>query len=399
MAIRIHGTFGSWVLPQGASVLGRGTTCDVRIDDPRLSRNHARFVVDGHELRVEELASRNGVLINGVRIAGVTSLSHGQVVVCGPVVLMVSIDQTQPHPRKPEGAQDPTTRRTSGRGDTEAMLTAVPPPAPVSSGSRGIDPAIFAAVSSGETPLDQSRQSALQPAAMPGSLTSPLEAVRPDPHAPRPTRRSPSTSSLEAASFAPSSSGALEMPTPTRAGAADRLFAGLVDGLAATGAVGCGGIIALIALAAALAVAGATVSAEVPRLAPGGPAGFLAVLGALLHPAGLSAGLSAAQLAAASQPAAALTLVLGAAVAAMAAVAGLLLVLVVPTVAHGSPRMHRHRGLVIARIADGLPLGYGQALLRWLLAALLWPLAIPAALLQRRALHDRLSGCVVRRVR
>lgn len=402
MAVRIHGTFGSWVLPQGASVLGRGSTCDVRIDDPRLSRTHARFTVSGHTLRVEELGSRNGVLVDGHRIQGMVELHHGQVVVCGPVVLMVSIDETQPHPRAPQGGQDPATRRTSGKGDTEAMLAAVTAPEPPASGGRGIDPAIFAAVSSGsgEFATDPARASALQPAPMPGSITSPLEAVRPQPHAPRPqTRRSPSTASLEAAAFAPSASGALEMPTPTRPAAYDRLSAGLLDGAAAVGSASIGLFIAVLVLAGALAVAGAGISDGVPRVGAGGPAGFPAILGAVLNLHGLSAGLAAAPLAASASPAAGLLLVLGAALAAMATVAGPLLVLVVPTVLRGAPAMHRRCGLAVVRTADGTAPGYAQALLRWLLAALLWPLAIPMALLQRRSPHDTLSGCTVRQVR
>jgi hypothetical protein len=402
MAVRIHGTFGSWVLPQGASVLGRGSTCDVRIDDPRLSRTHARFMVSGHTLRVEELGSRNGVLVDGQRIKGTAELHHGQVVVCGPVVLMVSIDETQPHPRAPQGGQDPATRRTSGRGDTEAMLAAVTVPEPPGSGGRGIDPAIFAAVSSGsgEFGADPTRASALQPAPMPGSITSPLEAVRPQPHAPRPpTRRSPSTASLEAAAFAPSASGALEMPTPTRPAATDRLSAGLLDGAAAVGSAGIGLFIAVLVLAMALASAGAGISDGVPRIGGGSSAGFPAILGAILNIHGLSAGLAAAPLAASASPAAGLLLVLGAALAAMAMVAGPLLVLVVPTVLRGAPAMHRRCGLAVVRTADGAAPGYAQALLRWLLAGLLWPLAIPMVLMQRRSLHDSLSGCTVRQIR
>lgn len=402
MAVRIHGTFGSWVLPQGASVLGRGSTCDVRIDDPRLSRSHARFTVSGHSLRVEELGSRNGVLVDGHRINGMVELHHGQVVVCGPVVLMVSIDETQPHPRAPQGGQDPATRRTSGKGDTEAMLAAVTAPEPPASGGRGIDPAIFAAVSSGsgEFGADPARASALQPAPMPGSITSPLEAVRPQPHAPRPqTRRSPSTASLEAAAFAPSASGALEMPTPTRPTASARLSAGLFDGIAAAGSATVGLCIAVLVLAGALTIAGAGIRDGVPRIGSGGPAGFPEVLGALLGWQGLSAGLAAAPLAASASPAAGLLLVLGAALAAMTAVAGPLLVLVVPTVLRGAPSMHRRCGLAVVRTADGAAPGYAQALWRWLLAALLWPLAIPMALMQRRSPHDTLSGCTVRQVR
>lgn len=404
MAVRIHGTFGSWVIPRGASVLGRGTASDVRIDEPRLSRSHARFVLEANDLRVEDLGSRNGVLVDGRRIEGSCQLRHGQVVVCGPVVLMVSIDPTQPHPRQPMGGQDPATRRTSSKGDTEAMLDAVSIADRPSASSRGIDPGILAAVASptGQIPgpmVDASRQSALQPAPMPGSLSSPLEAVRPQPKPPeqRPsTRRSSSSAGLEPPELAPNASGALEAPTPTRPEPVERILSGLIDGFAATGAAGLGMVIALLALAAALAQAGASAGEGALRLG-GDPAGLGGVLLALLGPGGLGAGLALAPAAAAASPMAMGILVAGAAAGAMAAVGGFLLVLVVPTVVRGAPRAHRAHGLVLARTADGMPLGYGTALLRWILAALLCPLALPAVLLRRRAPHDLLCGVTVRR--
>lgn len=400
MAVRIHGTFGSWILPRGSSVLGRGSSCDVRIDDPRLSRGHARFVLDGHVLRVEDMGSRNGVLVDGKRVAGSCELRHGQVVVCGPVVLMVSINPTQPHPRAAEGGQDPATRRAS-KGDTEAMLDAVQLDRPSASG-RGIDPGILAAVASPPRQMPgpaDAQASALQPAPMPGSLTSPLEAVRPEPHAPpRPqTRRSTSTASLEAPQFSPASTSALEAPTPTRASPSDRLMAGLIDGLAAVGAAGSGLVAALLALAIALAAAGASVSGGVPRLGGGPPASVSDLIVGLFASGGLQAGLELARPAAAASGAALAALVLGASLGAMCAVGGVLLVLVVPTVTRGGPRAHRAFGLTLARSSDGGRLGYGRSLVRWVLALLLWPTAVPTVLARRRSLHDLLSGCTVRR--
>jgi hypothetical protein len=55
--------------PGEAKTIGRGTQADVRIDDPSLSRLHARVMRDIRDgsLRVEDLGSTNGVLINGVQ--------------------------------------------------------------------------------------------------------------------------------------------------------------------------------------------------------------------------------------------------------------------------------------------------------------------------------------------
>jgi hypothetical protein len=398
MAVRIHGTFGSWLLPQGASVLGRGSECSVRIDDPRLSRGHARFTVTGHRLEVEDAGSRNGVLVDGTRINGRREVVHGQVVVCGPVVLMVSIDQTQPHPRVAEGAQDPTTRRTTAKTDTESMLEPVTAADRPGSSSRAIDPGILAAVASGSdrpAQFDSARQSALQPASAPGSITSPLEAVRPQPKAPTP-RRSPTTSSnLLAPEMQVNTSGALEAPHRAGVTPMARLIAGVQDGLLSI-LPGLGGLVLLLgSMALALFTAEAGLDHGVPRLGHGPAAGLNDLLAAVLTFDGLDAAAEQLKAAAGASTVAAAVIISGAAIAAMLAATGLLFQLVVPTVERGAPWAHRRHGLQVVR-GDGMaPPGYGRALLRWLLAALLWPLALPCVLAGLRAPHDLISGCRV----
>ncbi|HAT09260.1 MAG TPA: hypothetical protein DCS97_01375 [Planctomycetes bacterium] len=398
MAVRIHGTFGSWLLPQGASVLGRGSDCGVRIDDPRLSRGHARFTVTGHQLEVEDAGSRNGVLVDGTRIHGRREVVHGQVVVCGPVVLMVSIDQTQPHPRVAEGAQDPTTRRTTLKTDTEAMLDPVTSADRPGSSSRAIDPGILAAVASGSdrpAQFDQARQSALQPASAPGSITSPLEAVRPGPKAPVPRRAPTTTSHLLAPELQPTTSGALESPYRGGVTLSGRLGAGVLDGLLGAVPAVCGALLIIAVLAMALFTAGAGIDRGMPRLGHGPAASLGDLLIAVLTVEGLEGAADQVKAAAAASVVAAAVIIIGAALAAMLAAAGLLFLLVVPTVERGAPWAHRRHGLLIVRGDGSGSLGYGRALLRWVLAVLLWPLALPCVLAGMRAPHDLLSGCRV----
>ena len=49
-------------------VVGRHGRADLVIERPSVSRRHARFVVFGGVLFVEDLESRNGVFVNGERI-------------------------------------------------------------------------------------------------------------------------------------------------------------------------------------------------------------------------------------------------------------------------------------------------------------------------------------------
>jgi len=55
---------------------GRAPTADLRIDDPRVSRLHARIEMRDDGVYIEDLGSRNGTLVNG-------ELSEGQRLAAG----------------------------------------------------------------------------------------------------------------------------------------------------------------------------------------------------------------------------------------------------------------------------------------------------------------------------
>jgi pSer/pThr/pTyr-binding forkhead associated (FHA) protein len=59
--------------------IGRDVTCEVRLDDPMISRHHAEITrSDGHWW-IHDLGSRNGTLVNGERIARVPLPTHCEV--------------------------------------------------------------------------------------------------------------------------------------------------------------------------------------------------------------------------------------------------------------------------------------------------------------------------------
>lgn len=53
----------------GNLVIGRDPLCDVTDADVLLSRRHAEFVLDGNKVAVRDLGSRNGVFVNGQKVA------------------------------------------------------------------------------------------------------------------------------------------------------------------------------------------------------------------------------------------------------------------------------------------------------------------------------------------
>jgi hypothetical protein len=64
-------------LPRGVTVIGRSLDCHLTIEDPLVSRRHARIVVGEGGAQIEDLSSRNGVKVNGAPIAQATTLRNG----------------------------------------------------------------------------------------------------------------------------------------------------------------------------------------------------------------------------------------------------------------------------------------------------------------------------------
>ena len=67
-----------------STTIGRLDTCEVRLDDPTVSRTHARVVRVGDAYEVQDLGSRNGTKVNGVGIAR-RPLADGDVLLIGAV--------------------------------------------------------------------------------------------------------------------------------------------------------------------------------------------------------------------------------------------------------------------------------------------------------------------------
>ncbi|HLV22706.1 MAG TPA: FHA domain-containing protein [Polyangiaceae bacterium] len=76
-------------LPQGETVLGRSTVCHVTIEDPLVSRQHARLRVDGERATIEDLGSRNGLHVNGRPISGPVELDDNDRIRIGTQELVI----------------------------------------------------------------------------------------------------------------------------------------------------------------------------------------------------------------------------------------------------------------------------------------------------------------------
>jgi hypothetical protein len=64
-------------LPRGSTLIGRSLDCHLTIEDPLVSRRHARILIGAGGAQVEDLGSRNGVKVNGAPINQITMLRNG----------------------------------------------------------------------------------------------------------------------------------------------------------------------------------------------------------------------------------------------------------------------------------------------------------------------------------
>lgn len=60
--------FGRSIPLTGLVTVGRGPECSLRLDEPGLSRAHARLLANDHCVQVEDVGSSNGTFINGKRV-------------------------------------------------------------------------------------------------------------------------------------------------------------------------------------------------------------------------------------------------------------------------------------------------------------------------------------------
>jgi predicted component of type VI protein secretion system len=70
-------------LIEGQFAVGRSAGCQLSLDDPLVSRRHALLVVSREGVTIEDLQSRNGVILNGQRIPGRTKVQAGDKIIIG----------------------------------------------------------------------------------------------------------------------------------------------------------------------------------------------------------------------------------------------------------------------------------------------------------------------------
>lgn len=73
------------------SVIGRGSSADLQVDDPKMSREHARLEPNDEGIRVIDLGSRNGTLVQGMAVDGQTEVEDGALIQCGQTLMRLQL--------------------------------------------------------------------------------------------------------------------------------------------------------------------------------------------------------------------------------------------------------------------------------------------------------------------
>ena len=76
---------GRVTLGEGEHVLGRSPELEVYVNSPSVSRRHARIGVSAEEVTLEDLGSKNGTYLRGVRLASKVQLEDGDELRLGSV--------------------------------------------------------------------------------------------------------------------------------------------------------------------------------------------------------------------------------------------------------------------------------------------------------------------------
>ncbi|HWY85870.1 MAG TPA: FHA domain-containing protein [Gemmataceae bacterium] len=84
-------------IPREEFLIGRGSDCDLRVNDEDVSRHHCLIRVRGQEATLSDLGSSNGTFVNGKRVLSQVALVSGDEIRLAKCRFLVDLGD------KPEG--------------------------------------------------------------------------------------------------------------------------------------------------------------------------------------------------------------------------------------------------------------------------------------------------------
>src|SRR5580704_17365736 len=89
-------------LGEGEYVIGRRSDCQIFVPDMRVSRQHARLWRLGEDWALEDLGSKNGTFINGVKLQQAATIKHDDEITIANNRIRVESDGSQGQLRPPD---------------------------------------------------------------------------------------------------------------------------------------------------------------------------------------------------------------------------------------------------------------------------------------------------------
>jgi pSer/pThr/pTyr-binding forkhead associated (FHA) protein len=78
-------------IPKEEFLVGRGSDCDLRVNDEDVSRHHCLIRVRGQEASLSDLGSSNGTFVNGKRVLSQVALNSGDEIRLGKCRFLVDL--------------------------------------------------------------------------------------------------------------------------------------------------------------------------------------------------------------------------------------------------------------------------------------------------------------------
>jgi len=158
-------------------LLGRGGRATVRIEDPSVSREHARLFTSGGKLFIADLNSSNGTYLNGTKVTR-AEVVDGDTIRLGGVELIlagsVTVAPAQQKPSAAAAALSPENATAPLRPKPEQHDVQIPSPTPSSAPTPAPRPA------AAERPAKRSSRAPGRPSAATQPQAGPAEAAVPN---------------------------------------------------------------------------------------------------------------------------------------------------------------------------------------------------------------------------
>src|SRR5262245_40164739 len=132
-----HAGVQRYPVPRNPAVIGSAAECEISLQQPGVAQRHAQLSWDGEELRIVDLGSRRGLLVNGKRVRECGLQVLDEVKLGSATLLLEDVGLAEsPEPRAPASVHEAPTidaNRLSAHvaalsdwvlGDTESRATA-----------------------------------------------------------------------------------------------------------------------------------------------------------------------------------------------------------------------------------------------------------------------------------